>query len=75
VYRDTASISTAIEPNEPPHVHIDRERLSAKFWLEEVILARNYGFNARELRQLKGLVIENRTILPESWYEHFGDDR
>ena len=22
------------EPNEPPHVHIDRDDLSAKFWLE-----------------------------------------
>ena len=63
------------EPNEPPHVHIDRERLSAKFWLEEVMLARNYGFNSRELRQLERLVIVNRTKLLESWYEYFGDDR
>ena len=22
------------EPNEPPHIHIDREDLSAKFWLD-----------------------------------------
>jgi Domain of unknown function (DUF4160) len=21
------------EPNEPPHIHVDRDRLSAKFWL------------------------------------------
>lgn len=21
------------EPNEPPHVHVDRDNLSAKFWL------------------------------------------
>ncbi|MBA3425845.1 MAG: DUF4160 domain-containing protein, partial [Rubrobacter sp.] len=37
------------EPNEPPHVHVDRDDLSAKFWLEPVSLARNLGFNAREL--------------------------
>ena len=32
------------EPNEPMHVHIDRDDLSAKFWLEPVDLARNFGF-------------------------------
>ena len=29
------------EPNEPPHVHVDRDNLSAKFWLRPVALARN----------------------------------
>ena len=33
------------EPNEPPHVHIDREQMSAKFWLEPVALSRNRGFH------------------------------
>jgi len=31
------------EPNEPPHVHVDRDDLSAKFWLDPVTLARNSG--------------------------------
>ncbi len=26
------------EPNEPSHIHIDRDNLSAKFWLEPVPL-------------------------------------
>ncbi|MGB3239347.1 MAG: DUF4160 domain-containing protein [Geitlerinemataceae cyanobacterium] len=25
------------EPNEPPHIHIDRDSSSAKFWLEPAI--------------------------------------
>ncbi|MFZ2445097.1 MAG: DUF4160 domain-containing protein [Syntrophobacteraceae bacterium] len=29
------------EPNEPPHVHIDRDDQSAKFWLSPVSLAYN----------------------------------
>jgi hypothetical protein len=41
---------------EPPHVHVDREDFSAKFWLQPVSLARNLGFTARELRKLQGLV-------------------
>ena len=32
------------EGREPPHVHVDREDRSAKFWLEPVGLARNFGF-------------------------------
>ena len=60
------------EPNEPPHVHIDRENLSAKFWLNPVIVARNHGFNARELRQIERIVWENRQRLTEAWNEYFG---
>lgn len=37
------------EPNEPSHIHVDRDNLSAKFWLNPVGLGRNLGFNAREL--------------------------
>lgn len=37
------------EPNEPPHIHVDRDTLSAKFWLQPICLARSFGFNAREL--------------------------
>ena len=35
------------EANEPPHIHIDRDELSAKFWLEPVGLARNYWILAQ----------------------------
>ncbi|MBX7061617.1 MAG: DUF4160 domain-containing protein [Pyrinomonadaceae bacterium] len=59
------------EPNEPPHVHIDRERSSAKFWLQPVSMARNRGFSARELRQLETLIQNNRSTLLEAWNEYF----
>ena len=35
--------------HEPPHVHIDRDAFSAKFWLKPVALAYNLGFPAREV--------------------------
>jgi hypothetical protein len=54
------------EPNEPPHVHVDRDRLSAKFWLNPVSLARNLGFNARELRQIERLIGEHQTEFLEA---------
>ncbi len=61
------------EPNEPPHIHIDRDNLSAKFWLEPVELAKNIGFRAKELRKLESLVREHQTTLLEAWYGYFGD--
>jgi hypothetical protein len=61
------------EPNEPPHIHIDRDNLTAKFWLQSVSLAQNIGFPAKELRKLQFMVIENQTQLLEAWYEYFGD--
>ena len=61
------------EPNEPPHIHIDRDNLTAKFWLQPVSLAQNIGFPAKELRKLQSMVIENQTQLLEAWHEYFGD--
>jgi hypothetical protein len=60
------------EPNEPPHVHVDREAFSAKFWLNPVSHARNVGFSARELRQIDKLIREHRTELLEAWNGYFG---
>lgn len=60
------------EPNEPPHIHVDRDRASAKFWLNPVALARNLGFNARELRVIETTVEDNRILFLEKWNGHFG---
>ena len=60
------------EPNEPPHIHVDRDALSAKFWLDQVSLARNFGFNARELNTLHSLVMAHKTGFLEAWNGYFG---
>ena len=60
------------EPNEPPHIHIDRDNLSAKFWLEPVALAKNIGFSPKELKKLEKLMDKNQKILLEAWYGYFG---
>ena len=61
------------EPNEPPHVHIDRDDATCKFWLDPVALVRNLGFSAKELRDIEKLVIDNRQGLLEAWHEYFSD--
>ena len=60
------------EPNEPVHIHVDRDTLSAKFWLEPVELARNYGFSAKELRVLRDIILENKQRIVEVWNGYFG---
>ncbi len=60
------------EPNEPPHVHVDRDNLSAKLWLQPVSLARNFGFGAKELRKLHALVAEHQAEFTEAWNGYFG---
>lgn len=59
------------ENGEPAHIHIQRERMLAKFWLQPVALASSTRFPPKELRKLEQLVHENRTFLLESWNEYF----
>lgn len=60
------------EPNEPPHVHVDRDDQSAKFWINPVTLAWNFGFAAHELNRIEGIVREHQKQLLEAWYGHLG---
>jgi len=61
------------EPNEPPHVHVDRDDQSAKFWLAPVGLALNLGFSPQELRRVQQMLSENEDRLREAWNERFGE--
>ena len=60
------------EGQEAPHIHVKAAGDEAKYWLDPVQLAANYGFNARELNEIRGLVEEHREQLLEAWHEHLG---
>lgn len=60
------------EPNEPPHVHVDRDDQSAKFWLAPVALARNLGFSAHELRKIHRLIEEHQQQFLQAWEATYG---
>jgi hypothetical protein len=60
------------EPGEPAHVHVDRDELSAKFWLQPVRFASNYGFPARELRVIETIITEHQDVLLRAWNDFFG---
>ena len=60
------------ESNEPVHIHVDRDKLSAKFWLHPVELARNIGFPPKELRKIRDIIIEDEQTILEVWNGYFG---
>ena len=60
------------EPNEPPHVHVDRAEATAKLWLEPVALVSNAGFSARELGILLRLTRDYQQELLEGCHGFFG---
>lgn len=57
---------------EPPHVHVKRDRHIAKFWLDPVSLAKNRGFKEHELNKIARLVVKHREKLWEAWHDYFG---
>ncbi|MGD8631679.1 MAG: DUF4160 domain-containing protein [Gammaproteobacteria bacterium] len=57
------------EKGERPHIHVQRERFLAKFWLNPVALAGSKGFASHELRSIQQHVEENREIFLEAWNE------
>ena len=59
------------EQGEPAHIHIQRERMLAKFWLKPVMLASSTRFSPQELRKLESLVTENKNVLMEAWNGYF----
>ena len=63
------------ESGEPPHVHVDRDSLSVKFWLQPVQLARNIGFSPKDLRVIEGIITEHREEMQEKWDGYFNVDR
>ena len=60
---------------EPRHMHVDRERKSAKFWLDpNVSLVANYGYSRKELRDIERIARENLERLRNAWDNFCGDN-
>ncbi len=59
------------EGSEPTHIHVESNEKYAKFWLEPVQLARSIGYSAKELNEIRCLVLENLNLFREKWNEYF----
>jgi hypothetical protein len=60
-------------PRERPHIHIRQGDREAKLWLRSGLpQAYNYGFNPRDLRDLRELIEANREQIETAWNDFFG---
>jgi hypothetical protein len=46
----------------------------AKFWLDPIGLASNYGFRAHELNEIERIIEQHQTKLIGAWNEHLGQE-
>ena len=60
---------TSNDRDEPPHIHIEREGMVAKFWLKPVRLAKSSRFAAHELRKMERIIKEYHADNMEAWNE------
>ena len=58
---------------EPPHIHVERDDLCAKVWLDPARVHNGGGFSRGELARILLLVREHERPLLRSWYEYFAD--
>ncbi len=57
--------------SEPPHIHVERDKNVARFWLDPVRLQKDGGFGRSELSRIQNLVEVNQKSLTRSWDEYF----
>jgi hypothetical protein len=57
--------------DEPPHIHVERDKHKAKFWLQPVRLQNSGGFKRKELNRIQELLEENQVRFLEEWNEYF----
>ena len=54
------------------HVHVVSPEGEAKFWLEPIVaLAENFRLNARELKELQGVIERRQDEILSAWNNHF----
>ena len=62
----------SLENGEPPHIHVELDGKTAKFWLNPLKRARSQGFRPHELTRLRVITIECRLKFEEAWHGYFG---
>lgn len=60
------------ENREPPHIHVARDDLEAKFWLQPVAVATNNGFRPAELDRIRCQVEHHCQSLLAAYREFHG---
>ena len=57
------------EPNEPPHVHVQKDDCEAKFWLDPIDLEWQRGYSQRHLNEIAEILARHQTELITAYEE------
>jgi hypothetical protein len=57
---------------EPPHIHVERDEKTAKFWLQPVRFVTSRHFRKTELTKVMKIVEDHEAELLRFWNERFG---
>ena len=60
-----------INDHHPPHIHVEKDRCTAKFSLENAELVRSKRFNSSALNEIRKIVLENIKLFKTKWDERF----
>jgi len=58
---------------EPPHVHVGKANMEAKFWLSPVGISRSGRFKPLELRDIERIINDNKEFLLNAWQSERGE--
>jgi hypothetical protein len=61
------------ESNEAAYIHVARDDLEVKFWLNPISVAANFGFAASEVNDIRRLVEEHCDFLIEAYHRFHGE--
>jgi len=60
-----------INDHTPPHIHVEKDRSTAKFDLINAELIKSKRFKAKEISEIRKLVIDNAELFKTKWDEYF----
>ena len=60
-----------INDHTPPQIHIEKNRSTAKFFLKNAELAKSKRFNAKEISEIRNIIVENLELFKTKWDERF----
>jgi hypothetical protein len=57
---------------EPAHIHVVKDGHEAKIWLNDLSIAVNMGYSAKELNEIIRKTRDERDAFIAAWQNHFG---
>ncbi len=63
----------ASDREEAPHIHVEHDNKTAKFWLSPIRLHRSNGFSGKEINKIHQIIQEYENKLIGAWNDFFGN--